>query len=131
MNLFGIAQRIEVAESGCWLWTGQVDGHGYGAVRLDGEREKIGAHRALWRLVVGPIDDGLELDHLCRVTLCLNPDHLEPVTHSENLRRMRGGLCYHGHEMTAANVYTNPTTGKRRCRRCQRERNRRYARAGG
>jgi hypothetical protein len=75
--------------------------------------------------VVGEIPEGLELDHLCRNTLCVNPDHLEPVTHAENIQRghaARGPVthCRRRHEMTAENSYFDGRTGKRYCRSCQR-----------
>lgn len=70
---------------GCWLWIGTINGAGYGTFRLNGET--IGAHRAVYEHVVGPIPAGLHIDHLCRVRNCVNPEHLEPVTPSENIRR--------------------------------------------
>ncbi|MFI9344986.1 HNH endonuclease signature motif containing protein [Streptomyces sp. NPDC052773] len=70
---------------GCWLWKGHVLPTGYGTVNAFGT--VLLAHRAAYRLLVGPIPDGLTLDHLCRVTHCVNPDHLEPVTRRENIRR--------------------------------------------
>jgi hypothetical protein len=71
---------------GCWEWTaGRSGGPGYGAFSL-GQR-KVGAHRWSYENFVGPIPEGLELDHLCRNPGCVNPDHLEPVTRSENIRR--------------------------------------------
>jgi len=80
-----------VAEGdGCWEWLGARKDE-YGSMRLDGRQ--IGAHRVAW--VLGndkEIPDGLEIDHLCRNTLCVNPAHLEPVTKSENLRRRWRGL---------------------------------------
>ena len=65
----------------CWLWTGHLDRNGYGKV---GNRL---AHRMAYTMVKGVIPEGLSLDHLCRVHNCVNPDHLEPVTHAENVRR--------------------------------------------
>lgn len=76
--------RID-AETGCWIWTGaQLKGYG----RLSTRSNPSGlAHRIVYSALVGPIPDGLTLDHLCQNTLCVNPAHLEPVTASENLRR--------------------------------------------
>jgi hypothetical protein len=71
----------------CWIWTGTTDRHGYGRVRPDGR--STGAHRWSYEATVGPIPEGLELDHLCNNPPCVNPAHLEPVTHAENMRRMR------------------------------------------
>lgn len=73
---------------GCWIWTGSIDRDGYGYLH-DGRRHN--AHRWTYEKFVGPIPDGLEIDHLCRVRPCVNPDHLEPVTRLENnLRRWYG-----------------------------------------
>jgi hypothetical protein len=103
----------------CWAWTGGRSGGRYGMYR------RQYAHRIAYEQLVGPIPDGLELDHLCRNTLCVNPDHLEPVTHAENTRRGFGpaGMaarrthCPHGHPYDAANTYVR-ATGGRRCRIC-------------
>jgi hypothetical protein len=69
----------------CWIWTGQTNGKGYGQLCID--RLRLGAHDFFYRLLVGPVPGGLELDHLCRVKLCVNPVHLEPAPHRENMRR--------------------------------------------
>lgn len=71
--------------SGCWLWTGAMQPKGYGTVKVDG-RVWL-AHRAVYTAHVGPIPAGLDLDHKCRNRSCVRPDHLEPVTHAENLQR--------------------------------------------
>lgn len=108
-----ITSRIaENPETGCWDWTGKtLDGYG----RLTGEY----AHRVSYELFVGPIPDGLELDHLCNRPLCVNPAHLEPVTHDENMRRAaeRRTHCKRGHEFTPENTYVR-ACGARQCRRC-------------
>src|SRR4051812_13783907 len=72
--------------SGCWLWTGTLTDHGYGILE-NGHGAGKGAHVVSYELHVGKIPEGLELDHLCRVRCCVNPRHLEPVTHYENMRR--------------------------------------------
>lgn len=77
--------RIEETDDGCWVWTGAQQGAGYGMLRVDGEGAS--AHRLAHEEWIGPIPDGLEIDHLCRVRLCINPEHLEAVTHLENMRR--------------------------------------------
>lgn len=71
-------------DDGCWLWTGHTNGS-YG-VFWDGERHRL-THRFAYELVLGPIPEGLVLDHLCRTPRCVRPDHLEPVTQQENVRR--------------------------------------------
>lgn len=90
--------RIDEA-TGCWEWTRYRDDAGYGQVGLRGHRVTP-VHRAVWEAFVGPIPDGLTLDHLCRNPPCANPRHLEPVTNSENVRRRHApaspplaGLC--------------------------------------
>lgn len=77
--------RVDPA-SGCWVWTGGQSGNGYGRFAL-GHREMRTAHRFSYEALVGPIAVGLQIDHLCRVTLCTNPGHLEAVTPGENTRR--------------------------------------------
>lgn len=70
---------------GCWLWLGSLTDKGYGRFYMGGKRYL--AHRYSYEHFVGPIPEGLEPDHLCRVPACVNPAHLEPVTRSENTRR--------------------------------------------
>ena len=69
----------------CIIWTGSVDGRGYGRLWRDGKHHR--AHRVAYAAVYGPIPVGLVIDHLCRVKLCVNPTHLEAVSHGENTRR--------------------------------------------
>ena len=95
--------------NGCQNWTGPRDRHGYGSFSMRSLNWK--AHRVSWTIANGQIGDGLELDHLCRNPSCVRPDHLEPVTHAENMRRGRGGEyngakthCPQGHEYTLANT---------------------------
>jgi hypothetical protein len=112
-----IARRID-ASGDCWMWLGPTERGGYGMVTFKG-RGAI-AHRVTYELLVGPIPEGLYLDHLCRVRACVNPAHLEPVTQAENNRR--AGLakthCINGHEYTPENTYRRPR-GVRECRTCR------------
>lgn len=79
---------VKVSEkTGCWLWQGRIH-HGYAWFRARGEA-MLHAHRFSYEHFKGPIPDGLEIDHLCRARACVNPDHLEAVTHRENLIRMQ------------------------------------------
>jgi len=99
----------------CWIWTGYITDDGYGGKALG-----VPAHVAAYVEIVGPVPDGLELDHLCRVHACCNPAHLEPVTHAENMRRCRKPLCGRGHDYEA-NLYVSPQ-GQRQCRACRKVR---------
>lgn len=72
-------------ESGCHEWQGMIDINGYGVISVDGHRRR--AHRAYWERDNGPIPGGMEIDHLCRNRRCVNPAHMEVVTHAVNMRR--------------------------------------------
>lgn len=103
----------------CWLWTrGKSDGYGVFHIK----RIPRGAHRVAYELLVGPIPEGLELDHRCRNRACVNPAHLEPVPHRVNVKRGLSGQlkneCRKGHEYTEENTYHAPS-GKRFCRACK------------
>ena len=124
------ATRYVVEDRGhttpCWIWTLRRNGHGYGLA----EPKRL-AHRLYYEHYVGPIPKGLTIDHLCRVRNCVNPDHMEPVTQSENCRR--GNLarpprthCINGHPLDEANTYRPPNEDRRVCRICVRERGGRY-----
>jgi hypothetical protein len=89
-----VMERIEIdRESGCWIFPGTktIKDRGYGQVstRVGGHRRMVLAHLVTYEHYVGPVPEGLEIDHLCSVAACVNPDHLEPVTHAENMRRAR------------------------------------------
>ena len=77
--------------SGCWLWTGATNADGYGTFHVDrfnGRQRVAYAHRIAYSLLRGPVPDGLELDHaVCGTRRCVNPDHLDPVTHAVNMQR--------------------------------------------
>ena len=109
----------------CWLWTG-VTSKGYGLMGAGGRKYRV--HRFAYELLVGPIPDGLVLDHLCRVRNCVNPAHLEPVTDLENILRGERASkthCIHGHEFTPENTSRN-AAGHRDCLTCKRGRNARH-----
>ena len=112
--------KIVAYPHGCWIWQATTTPNGYGQFRVDGRM--VYAHRFAYELLVGPIPEGLELDHLCRVRNCVNPAHMEPVTHAENMRRGAHALkthCPREHPYAGGNLYVAPD-GKRRCRACQR-----------
>jgi hypothetical protein len=109
-------------ETGCWLWTGPKDKLGYGNFGFQGRG--YGAHRAAYLLFIGDVPEGMELDHLCRNPSCVNPSHLEPVTHRENIRRGAAGdreraktHCPQGHPYSGDNLQVL-ANGHRRCRAC-------------
>jgi len=116
------ANVIPEPNSGCWLWVGSYRGADYGQFAMAGKRQK-GAHIYSFEFFVGEVPIGLELDHKCRVTVCVNPDHLEAVTHAENLKRARRSHCGKGHSLTGENLYVwiDPVTGweRRYCIACQ------------
>lgn len=78
--------KYVVTPGGCWRWIGTRTPEGYGQIRV-AVGEVAYAHRVAYELLVGPIPEGLHIDHLCRVRACVNPAHLEPVTQAENNRR--------------------------------------------
>lgn len=112
-----LAEKIEVKPSGCYEWVAAKDPLGYGRFTVgEGAKGKL-AHRIVYEKFVGPITDGLTLDHLCRNTSCVNPDHLEPVTQQENIRR--GDWFINAHR-------EGRDCGHEACRSCQRFRNREH-----
>lgn len=118
------------ASGDCWIWTGSINPvNGYSHTYWGGHTNS--GHRAAYEMLVGPIPEGLQLDHLCRVRACVNPDHLEPVTARENVRRSPSALiarfgtrthCSAGHEYTEANtLIRHQAKGVfRQCRECSR-----------
>lgn len=127
-------KRVTFEKSGCWLWHGNMVWNGYGYLQIgaktQGNRRGIYAHRLAYELFVGPIPVGKELDHLCRIRNCVNPAHLEAVTHLENVRRgdarksaakVHGTKthCKHGHPFDEKNTHWR-LTGGRTCRTCAR-----------
>jgi HNH endonuclease len=104
---------------GCWLWTGSLSTDGYGRILGDKKRGSA-AHRVIYEMINGKIPEGLEIDHLCGRRNCVNPEHLEAVTHKENVRRGANAqkpLCINGHEFDIVK-----RNGQRGCSVCNRDR---------
>jgi hypothetical protein len=132
-QIAGFWRRVDGGDfETCWLWTGPGDR--YGACSYQGGT--VSTHRFAYELMVGEIPEGLQLDHLCRNTKCVNPWHLEPVTSSVNLKRSslgqvnkaRGAAqthCVNSHEFAGKNLYVTPS-GRRSCRQCDRDRGAKY-----
>ena len=107
--------------SGCWTWLGSLNADGYGSFSIKKKRQ--GAHRFAYQALVGPIPEGLQLDHLCRNRACVNPSHLEPVTPKVNTLRSAAAQatkthCIRGHEFTPANTRLRSRPDGRSFRSC-------------
>lgn len=134
----------------CWPWEGNIEPSGYGTFQTTHEGVRFTkAHRFAYHVMIGPVPDGMDLDHTCHTNdsnchlgndcphrACCNPRHLEPVTEMTNIHRSRGpsGVnhqkthCIHGHPLSGDNLLIR-ADGHRRCRTCKRNsENRRYAR---
>ena len=123
--------KVYVLDNGCWEWTAGRNWVGYAKFDANGRTEA--AHRWAYRQLIGPIPEGLTLDHLCKNRACVFPDHMEPVTMRENVLRGNGlsaiaarqTHCTHGHPFDEANTRREPD-GHRSCRACGRIRQQRY-----
>ena len=123
-----VLSRIEkIPDAGCWIFMGSLC-KGYGQVRCGSTTRRT--HRIVYESLVGPIPEGRQLDHVCRVRSCCNPSHLRVVTNRENMMAP-GSLalpriyanathCLHGHELSGTNLYLY--RGKRQCRTCRHRR---------
>lgn len=119
-----IRRMVVDSSTGCWNTLGKPGGNGYGQTGY--LKKNWPTHRLSYEMFRGPIPVGLQLDHLCRNPLCLNPDHLEVVTPKENVlrghglsaQRKRQTRCKYGHEFTPENTWTG--SGHRKCRTCGR-----------
>lgn len=122
-----LISKIEIDPSTrCWKWTGCICKDGYGQIKMIPNMRR--AHRVSYEVFVGPIPEGLQIDHLCRCRSCINPEHLEPVTPKENIRRspiapasLNAMMthCTNGHKFTQENLV--PGIKQRRCKICSNE----------
>jgi hypothetical protein len=118
----------KVAMGDCWEWLASFNTDGYGAAWYENKQQQ--AHRAVYKILVGPIPEGMQLDHLCNNRSCVNPNHLEVVDAWENnfrsqsftAKNIKKTHCIHGHEFTDENTYIHPQRGHRHCRACQNKR---------
>lgn len=123
-----LIRNIVISDNGCWLWVGYLNRDGYGI--LSGEEFSTLAHRISYFCFKGQIPKNYEIDHLCRVRNCINPDHLESVTHKVNTLRgetlpaknLKKTHCPKGHPYIETNIYLEKSkynTLLRRCKTCQ------------
>lgn len=129
-------RMVGMGPNGCWVWLGYKDSDGYGHFHVSSSPKKSTvAHKWLWEHERGPVPTGLTLDHVCRNTSCVRPDHLVIETRARNTSKARAlqprpAHCIRGHEFTAENAYTYPN-GERACRECRTMHSRLYeARSG-
>lgn len=129
IRFFAKVQRV----GECWNWTGSKHPRGYGHYRLKGRT--LRAHRVMFEWFYGPeAAEGLDVDHLCRNTSCVNPVHLEAVTHAKNVKRGETGKypyghrthCDKGHEFTPGNTRRRSDCNGRVCIECGRAAQERY-----
>jgi hypothetical protein len=142
-RLWSFVQRG--GQNDCWPWAGNIDRGGYGLFKV-GPKQRI-AHRLMYELLIAPIPEGMDLDHLCHTRdmachggsqcahrRCVNPAHLEPVSGRINSLRGRSQPaanalkthCPKGHAYDERNTYVNPRTGGRTCRECNNESQKNY-----
>lgn len=131
-------RKVRIAENGCWEWIAGKMKTGYGGFGLETltpyEHRVVTAHSWVYKRYIGPMPPGTELDHLCRNRACVNPLHLEAVTHRVNALRgvspsalaARQTHCIYGHPLSPENTYINPRTHGRYCRTCKARRDREY-----
>lgn len=123
-----IERRTVAHPNGCLVWAGSRTKLGYGTAnwRNGSTAVRTTAHRAAYVAFVGPIPEGLEIDHKCKNTLCVNPAHLEAVTHYENVQRSAvagKSACKYGHPFDDQNTVLKKN-GTKRCKKCNARRQR-------
>lgn len=122
------ARAYEVRDCGhataCWVWLRGTTMAGYGCIWLGDEKRLALAHRVMYERHVGPIPEGAHLHHECGVKGCVNPGHLRTLTRSAHAAAHRLDACNKGHPFSEENTYVAPD-GRRQCRECRREADRR------
>ncbi|WP_394253683.1 HNH endonuclease signature motif containing protein [Arthrobacter pityocampae] len=126
-----IISKVLVDDAGCWVFQGAKNSKGYGSVRVDGA--SLSTHRVMYELDKGPIPDDMDVDHLCRVRACCNPEHLEAITrqiHATRSLAAQKDHCKKGHPLAGDNlrVVTRGTRTSRVCIKCARAANREFMR---
>lgn len=122
-----ILSNIKTDSNGCWIWQLSKEKKGYGRMKVN--YKTLMAHRVSYEAFVKNIPEGLQIDHLCKNTSCVNPDHLEPVTAKENLHRSsltdrwkakkQISHCPQGHEYTESNTLIKKNAWGNDCRNCR------------
>ena len=123
--------KVESGDNGCWIWSSAITQAGYGQFHY--KSRTVYAHRFAYEQIYGGIQEGMDIDHLCRNTKCVNPRHLEAVTHKVNLQRgigltannKRKTHCKRGHELNGKNIYESQLPW-RICRICDLMRSKKF-----
>lgn len=131
-ELHRITGFIEEDANGCWVWMGRRNSEGYGQIHL--RKAYWFVHRLMYEFLKGPVKPGDVVDHLCGNKACCNPDHLDAVSQSQNLKRRLKAprrfprWCSNGHMLEGRNIGWTTRRGKRvmYCKACRAEKNRRY-----